>query len=413
MALTNPANNVSAGARGLPATRPYLWYALIPALMLFVHALELDELYRAFVYGNVFVVAWIAYRLHRRDGGFPTGVAAALLLPAALLTVLYITSGHEIAGKEIRHLVAFTFVAIGCLLLPMSTKHLSNDQHRVQLLVVALVIAYAVIQIAAIFIFEGKYGTTKNPHYLAHYALLLLVIAPLLYRGLPPYLKVALSLAVVLLGVALLHSFSRPAWLSFLLTGLLYVWLMRGRISWRWPVAIVFLLGAIYLYDIGGVGKRVDDLLGKITAEERVTIWRDAWNMQSTSTARQWVVGHGIDSFEEDFKAYSDYHHQGIDFNAPHNMPLELLYTVGIVGLVLVAATIAYVYLLLFRAFKQLDRSPFAATLIAVLTANLLFISITVSFFSSHHLLVFSLIAGLAVAFAREKHRVRTDLAGT
>ncbi len=53
--------------------------------------------------------------------------------------------------------------------------------------------------------------------------------------------------------------------------------------------------------------------------------------------------------------------------------------------------------MLLFQARLRLGRPPFVAALIAVLTANLLFVSITVGFFSSANLLILSLVSGLAL----------------
>ncbi len=127
--------------------------------------------------------------------------------------------------------------------------------------------------------------------------------------------------------------------------------------------------------------------------------------MQQTSLIRQWLVGHGIDSFEDDFKAFSRFHELGFDFNAPHNFVLELLYTVGLVGLMAVVVMLGYcLYARLFQTYATQKRAHHVAALIAVLTANLLFASITIGFFTSYNLPILSVIVGLALALADESN---------
>lgn len=383
----------------------FSWYFLIPGLAIFFHALALDDLYRTVLYGNIVVVSAMIYRFSSGDVSLPKSRLFAAAVPALFLIGVYLLSGGELEPKVIRHLAAFTFVAIGCMMLWTQQVDVQHLTHRVQCFAVAFIVIYALVQTVAVYGVGSKYGTTKNPHYLAQYSLLLLFVGPLLFRNLGLSLKVALSVAMSLLAILLLHTFSRPAWLSLIITLGLYFWLIRDKVSWKVPAVLFGLMISIYAGNFGGAGDRVDDLIGKLGSEERVIIWQDAWQLQQTSSARQWAFGHGIDSFEDDFKAYSRFHDQGLDFNAPHNFALELLYTVGLVGLTAVIALLGHLYFRLWQTYVRFGRSHYQLTLIAVMTANLLFVSITIGFFSSYNLLILSVIGGLALAPAAASNR--------
>ena len=125
--------------------------------------------------------------------------------------------------------------------------------------------------------------------------------------------------------------------------------------------------------------------------------------MQQASSQKQWIVGHGLNSFYNDFKPYSSYHLENIDFNSPHNQVLEVLYTSGIAGLFVLLLLYGLLYFQLVKLIKNQFSSDknVSILLFALLTINLLFVAITVPFFRTYTLNVIAMITG-AVMYIQE-----------
>jgi len=380
-----------------PASRTsnsLFWYFLIPGLTLYFHALAIDEIYRTLIYLNIAIIVVLAFRFGTL---FRTKMVWLIVLTPLVLIIFNVLSGQEIALKVIRHLLSFMCITLGLLMLP--AKELIDDR-RLNILYwfsLGLVVSYALIQGGAVYLLGDRDGTPRNPHYLAQYCLLLLYVSAFLYSISTRRIKIVLTGTMILLALLLVNTGSRTAWLALLISGTIYYLLLRHRVSWKVPLVIAAGLMLAYIANLGGLKARTDDLAENITREERVTIWRNTVQMQLESTPRAWLFGHGIDSFKQDFKKHSQYHLEGIDFNAPHNHALEILYTSGILGLTWVAGLIFYLFLTLYRHWRRTPDSWMPATLIALLSANMLFGAITISFFSSYSLLIFSVVAGLLI----------------
>ena len=130
--------------------------------------------------------------------------------------------------------------------------------------------------------------------------------------------------------------------------------------------------------------------------EERVQIWQDVWRMQMDSSFNQWLVGHGLNSFKDDFMNYSAYHLQNHDFHGPHNFILESLYLSGTLGLALFFVLFFLVYRILLSAIN--NNSELKNTdllLFFLLTTNLIAVSITVSFFTRYNLTMIAIVVGV------------------
>lgn len=388
-------------------------YLFLPFAAIAFHAFGLDTPYRTTMYLNIVLVVLIAVRQGDWLRAGDRGMLAATVSMPLVLVVLHLLAGGT-GAKEMRHLLAASFLAIGIWQLASVPPADAKLESRLRVAALLGVIGYVAIQSVLTFATSHHYGTTKNPHYLAQYCLLLIPVAAYLLQRSSPPVRLAMGAALIALLALLLETSSRPAWLALMLVTLLVLGLRRRLLSWQ-AALVVLAVGALYLVNAGGFASRVDDLYAHIGTEERVHIWRDTWTAQQASTGWQWFVGHGFDSFKDGFRSFSkrDY---GVDFNAPHNFPLELLYTSGIIGLAAVAIAVAGLYRLGFRLYLDTGRSSFVLALLAGLTVNLAFVSVTIGFFTSYNLLPLATVAGLLLALkrtlARQESRGPTSPAG-
>jgi len=368
-------------------------YLFLPLMAVACQALGLNAPYRTLIYVNIGLVVILAHREWLRPGSRGT-MAAIVAMPLALIVLQLLSGGPNV--RDIRHLVAITFLTIGIWQLASVPPSDAKVERRLYLVALIGIVGYAALQSFLVAMTSNHFGTTKNPHYLAQYCLMLIPVATYLFHRSSPALRLLAGTALVALFALLLDTASRPAWLSLLLAAVLALWLRRQILSW-WTVVMVAVIGVLYAANVSDFAGRIDDLYANIGTEERVFIWRDTWTAQLAGSAWQWLVGHGIDHFRDAYRHFStrDF---GIDFNTPHNFLLELLYTSGIAGLVVVIAAIASLYRLGLRLYRDTGHASFVLVLLVVLTANLAFVSITVSFFTSHTLMPLAIIAGLLLS---------------
>jgi O-antigen ligase len=124
--------------------------------------------------------------------------------------------------------------------------------------------------------------------------------------------------------------------------------------------------------------------------------------MQMQSSNGEWLLGHGLDSFEECFKPYSYYHLQNVDFNSPHNFVLELLFISGAIGLLLSVFMIWLIYKnLLAGIYSQYQYKNIYLVLLVVITSNLILVGITLPFFTSYNLNIIAIVTG-SMLYMRE-----------
>jgi O-antigen ligase len=158
---------------------------------------------------------------------------------------------------------------------------------------------------------------------------------------------------------------------------------------------IAVLIG-LTLTNVGNFAGRFKELLVNYNTEERVVIWQDAWRMQTESVPSTWIFGHGLDAFEESFKRYSHYHFYNVDYNSPHNFLLELLYISGIAGVLLSIFMVSLMYKNLYLGIKnQAQYKNIYLVLMAILTSNLILVSITLPFFTSYNLNIIAVVTGV------------------
>lgn len=376
-------------------------FMLLWMLLLF-RMLGMTEVYRVLLYLNLLsVTGYLIYgRLGHKSPIFSVGELLSIgAIPFGFIVLHLLAAGNLQFIKEMRWLVLNFFLVMTIWLL--ARKHMSYVRNRMFAWIVALLSAYVLIQIVATIVFGKPYGTTKNPHYLAQFSALSIPVAIYCYhRSIGMYKVLNAGIIIVLSGFVLSTS-SRPAWIALIMTALLALCFMEAKAR-RYAATLVFAIPAILFFlNIGSFGSRFTELAENISTEERVTIWQDTWRLQETGSWQQWLVGHGMDRFEEDFKPYSRYHSAKADlagtvkdFNAPHNHFLEVLYTSGILGLMLFFYLLWWLYSRLASLIATPQVRSMALLLGAVLTMHLLFIFITIPFFTAYNLSVLAIVAG-------------------
>lgn len=367
----------------------------VPLLAILFHSLALDTFYKGLLYLNIPLLVLLASNTtkeERRTRLRPAFVIAGFAVSFALIDLI---SSGPLGAKEIRHLFMYSLLALTIVFWPReAAQRQATELFKGMAL---LIIAYTIIQSVSVFYFSDRSGITKNTHYLAQYCLLFTFAGIFLVRKTEGSMKALLLITIAALGLMLIQTGSRTAWLG-LLAGMSVLFILQRRL-FRWRAVLVVLAALLlsYAMNAGNFRTKIDDLAQNIGKEERVTIWKEAAEAQRQSSTSEWLFGHGLDSFKDAFKAYSSYHHKGRDFNAPHNFVLEIIFTAGIAGLLV---TVILFIALLNRMYRFHASNPdalYPALLIAALIANTVFAAITISFYTSYHLLILALIGGFVI----------------
>ena len=380
-------------------SKPYLHFAALWGLALML-MLNWPEGYRAFLYLNLIIVVVHAFSSGRTRVFL--GQAAAIAAIPLILTILHMLAVGEVKLiKEIRHLWLAAFTCLSVVIL--TRGRMGNLRPWLPLSVMLLLAIYCIAQIMGIVVFENPFGTNRNPHYLALYSSLGFPLAIYCLFFAKYRLRYLMVPVVVALGYFVLHTSSRPAWIALVVSSLCILFFVRGKSRMVTAFLILAIPVALFFTNLAGFGDRMSDLASNIRNEERVVIWQDAWRMQEASSLSAWVVGHGLDSYEEDFQSYSRYK-QLMNFNSPHNSFLETLYTSGIIGLLICIWLYWWIYSRLWRMAENMSHGKLAMLLMSLVTINLLFIMITIPFVSHYNIYTLALIIGVIFYLKNIRH---------
>ncbi|MES2580057.1 MAG: O-antigen ligase family protein [Pseudomonadota bacterium] len=352
--------------------------------------------YRIFAYLNLCVVLIYGLTQFKQHPSFNSHrtLYGLFFIPLTFITMHFLAVENLVIIREIRHIFVALFLTLGIWIL--AKKNPDYIKNNMLVLLLTLIFSYVVIQAIALWYFKQPHGTTKNPHYLAAYSALSLIAAVFCFFKVSGVLRYLIGLSILCLGAFLLQSSSRPTWIGLIFSGFLLLMFMNKRARIYSAFSIVSVLIGLTLANIGNFATRFGDLLGHLDTEERVVIWQDTWRMQSESSPMQWLLGHGLNAFKADFKPYSYYHLQNIDYNSPHNFLLELLYISGAVGLALAILMLWIIYKYLFAFIRsQTESKNIYLLLLAILTTNLILVSITLPFFTSYNLNIIGLVIGV------------------
>lgn len=363
-------------------------------LLILMQMLNWSTAYRAFLYMNiVFIILSVVSDARNRTLTMPKPLVWSFAILSGFV-ILHFSAVGFVFVKEIKLIALACSISIGLWVIAKNKDHFI-ERNLVNLIVV-LLLAYTVIEMLAVFIFHMPYGTTRNPHYLAQYCVLSIPVAAFCLNKVQIRTKLLLSVAILLLGYLLLMTSSRPAWIALIVSSLISIMFISRHNFKRYVVILICVPLILFMFNIGNFGSRFTELAQHITTEERVAIWHDDWKMQQTSNNKEWLVGHGLQSFFGDFKPYSTYHLSSIDYNSPHNHILEILYTSGILGLVCFILLYITLYYYLIHSIREKENvyGNITTLILMLFTINTIFVSITIPFFRSYTLNIIALVIG-------------------
>ena len=260
---------------------------------------------------------------------------------------------------------------------------------------------------------RGHPGLFSNIHYLSEYVVLTtpaLVLATLKGRGLRRYLYLAALTGDLFL---LLASKSRPGFLAAVASALVLIPLVAPAARFWIMGCMGLILGTLYMGNIGHFSDRVDDFLTNFRRDERAEIWFQVLNMLSDNSQAQWLFGHGLGQFLMDF------HSRGVEqqfrvFLSPHNFVFEILYSHGILGLLVISGAVLMLLGSLVRALGKCTDARLRLegyVLVSTLTASLIHGVFTIPFFSRDFLLPFGMVISLVLLFI-ERGRKSPSIGG-
>lgn len=243
---------------------------------------------------------------------------------------------------------------------------------------------------------RGYPGFFKNIHFLGEYAVLtvpLFTLEAVRRRGV---LRIGwLVLVCVDLGL-LLGSKSRPGFLALVASILVLVPWLNARQRSRLLLSAGAVLGGFYALDLLGFASRINEFMVHIREDERAEIWAGTLSLMQSAPPYQWLLGHGFGQFFQDYHQLSLIR-QTKTWIAPHNFILDVLYSHGLLGLLLVTSgflMIGYQLIHQIRETREPSWREEGLVLLSQMTALLVHAFFTVPFFSRDFLLPFSLLLG-------------------
>jgi O-antigen ligase len=371
-------------------------------LLSFTYLVGLSEIYRFFGYLAVLVALVLLCKAQALRS--EPDMVLMLAIPVLLVLIHMVATGTVAFTKPIRHLLVAVALAYLIYRYMVTTNYAASKIASVLIYVIGI---YIFVQYLWMYGFQYPYGTTKNPHYLAQGCMLLLFLMGYLWRNLNSLQRLFVVLQGATLLWLLIRTQSRPAWLGLLL-GLVVLFLfLPPRQKFVLLAGFSSIIGLLFITDLGNFTDRVMDLYRNITTEERIVIWQNMWQMLCSGSSVQWLIGHGMDSFFENFKNFSEYHRHGINYNSPHNFFLELLYIHGYLGLSVTIIFFMLLYSRLIRLYRLGIHPDLCVFILVMLTANLFFSSITLPFYTAYNLNVIAIAIGAMIALNSYTKRVK------
>jgi len=334
----------------------------------------------------------------------------AMLIAIAIPIIFILLDSVLIEGISQRYYIKnlktaiFIILAIWMIPLDFITK---NSKLFLYSLLTLLLLASSSNLIAVVFYSFHRIGLTSNPHYLALQAILVIPVAVYLFNQVNLVGKVLLIVIVTMELYLLMESFSRTAWLAFFVGSLVSIPFFSFKTRLMAVGGILLIPLTVYYFGVLGVDERLNDLINNLVREERVTIWSDALVMQQGSNWFQWLLGHGLGSFEPGFQTFSHYHGR-VDFTTPHNFLIEILYTSGVIGLLMIAigeGVFVFSMLKLYWGTKYDSQKTLVVLVLVLLVVLFIHTFLTISFFAKQSTYFLAMIIGIGVyLFKREKY---------
>jgi hypothetical protein len=254
------------------------------------------------------------------------------------------------------------------------------------------------------YVFQMPYGTFSNPHYLASFLMLALPVLAyslIVTRG---WYKFCFFPVILLDADLLLRIESRPAVFGIVVgTIFLLVFLTKGWRRWGSLLLLSAILVSLYITDYGNVYSRFEELIVNFSKEERLPLWRSAWDMLKDNNLTAWIVGHGIGAGRSVLPQYSPEVLKSLIFS--HNYLLEICYENGIVGVTLLFGGIACLLISAVKTAKQTKNrniSNFIKSMIVVFISWLIHTGLTFPFYSKYSQYSLAFILGALLPVLRQ-----------
>ena len=366
-------------------------------------ALLLDHglAYRSLAYINIILVVYHSIKqgikLDFLRNRLSNRVVFLLMCPAMFLILHYIATTQFDFSDELNQFILVIFTAIGLYIVAYTYKDFVKNNYPAWLSL--LVFCFLAVQLVNIFLLKHLWGTCNNSHYLAiNCALLMPVVIFLITRTSNTLHTSFLTASLVLLTCLIIYTASRPTWIGLMLASLYVIFFINKRLRLPAFGLLIGIPSLLFTINLGNFGDKFKELAVHISTEERNIIWEDAWVMQKTSDIKQWLVGHGLNSYESNFMQFSSYHMQNIDFGSPHNWVLEILYMSGLVGLIVFLFIYIYTWRQLMYAVKYSpEYKAVALMLCAMLIVSMVMGFLTVKVFSHYTVFQLTFVLGLAL----------------
>ena len=179
---------------------------------------------------------------------------------------------------------------------------------------------------------------------------------------------------------------------------------------------MLLLQAGLFTANVAHYGDRVTELAKNISTEERTIVWKDAWNMQKSSAAANWVYGHGLDAFLIDFQNYPTTYKTYLkfmkyrNFSSPHNILLDVLYSSGILGclLIIIFYYRLYRYFIIITHNDKMNQA-FACTVMAGLTVTLVSNGLNHGTFTMMNIFPMAFICGALIFLQANKIQTHTQ----
>ncbi|MFD0950020.1 O-antigen ligase family protein [Paraperlucidibaca wandonensis] len=161
---------------------------------------------------------------------------------------------------------------------------------------------------------------------------------------------------------------SRGALLAALCSITLLVLLRFTRLPLKWlfaGTAGTFIFACVATFIIQSAGWMSYDTLNALSSR-RLPIYDTTWGLWQQAPWFGW----GLEAYKNHGAVEVAKHMDGLFFPAPHNILLEILYSLGVIGCVLVLATLGRILWLAMRAAREAS-NPFAGLLATAIITTL------------------------------------------
>jgi len=181
------------------------------------------------------------------------------------------------------------------------------------------------------------------------------------------------------------------------------IFLVKGRNKLFGVTLLFLILVVLFVTDYANMASRLNGLIAVLSEEERLQLWSNAWNKLVENSLLEWIFGHGIRWFPV---CYTHPPHPDVTAVSPHNCFLDLIYSNGITGFILVVVGLTILISLVIKAARrdQHKKMRVISKLLIVIFITWLFIcGLNFPLYSKYSLYPFAFILGIMLVVIKSK----------